>query len=41
MNLLLMRYGIPPVFIGVSQKKQYVQALNNADLNGDFEELYN
>ncbi|MDD5974100.1 MAG: Fic family protein [Spirochaetales bacterium] len=40
MNLLLMRYGIPPVFITLERKLEYVKALSIADTNGNIDTLY-
>ncbi len=40
MNLLLMRYGIPPVFITMEKKPEYVKALSIADTCENIDSLY-
>lgn len=41
MNLLLTRYGLPPIYIATDKKDEYIKLLNYADANGTINALYN
>lgn len=40
MNFQLIRYGFPPVYIELSDKKEYLDALADADLRGNVDKLF-
>lgn len=40
MNLQLLRYGFPPVYILLEDKSMYLKALSDADSNGKVDSLY-
>lgn len=40
LNLLFMRRGLPPIYIKVSEKEEYQEALARADLKYDYNGLY-
>lgn len=40
MNMQLVRFGIPPIYIFVKDKEEYTSALELADKTGDYEELF-
>ena len=40
MNVQLVRAGIVPIYIRVNDKKEYIQALEKADITSDYRDLY-
>ena len=40
MNLMLTRYGLPPIYITTDKKDEYIKLLNYVDANGDINALY-
>ena len=40
MNVQLVRTGLPPIYIKVEDKSEYISALSRADSTGDYSELY-
>ena len=40
MNFQLIRYGFPPVYIELSDKTEYLNALNDADLTDNVDKLF-
>jgi len=40
MNLQLFRYGLPPIYIKVNDKKRYIEALSIVDKEGKYDSLY-
>lgn len=40
MNVQLVRAGLPPLYIKVEEKTDYIKALERADKTGDYDELY-
>lgn len=40
MNVQLVRAGLPPIYIKVEDKSEYISALSRADSTGDYSELY-
>lgn len=40
MNVQLVRAELPPVYIKVEEKEEYIKALERADKTGDYDELY-